>query len=297
MPQLYQQGVDVDVALARHEFLLAMARRVPAAFADLATRCRDAEVNAATVAVEWAHKWCVDAEWVRDWTRQVADVLLRKPHRNWSPSDIVQQLVDPPEFIAFERGHKYQKDNGHAVIRRINYTLTPDLVDEIIARLREEVDPEDERAARRRVEQQIAAVDQQTENLAEAIAIGGDVPALVARMKNAHQRRQELTEQLKAAEVRSPAHRVNWTLVERRARQRLADWRGLLSRQVDQARPVLRGLLDGPIRFTPIIEEARRGYAFAGGLYTGAVLFGIVEGNQSDLVWRPRTDLNRRPRA
>jgi hypothetical protein len=74
----------------------------------------------------------------------------------------------------------------------------------------------------------------------------------------------------------SAALRVNWRLVERRARHLLANWRALLARHVDQARPVLRELLEEPIKFTPIIEDARRGYQFARAL-NGSVLSGISE--------------------
>ena len=46
----------------------------------------------------------------------------------------------------------------------------------------------------------------------------------------------------------------------------MADWRGLLSRNLPDARDVLRQLLTGPIRFRPVIEERRRGYAFEGAI-------------------------------
>jgi site-specific DNA recombinase len=166
-----------------------------------------------------------------------------------------------------------------AVLNRIDDIMTPDLVDDIIARVRELLDPGNDAAARERLEQQIAAVDRQAENLADAIAIGGDVPALVKRLSAGHQRRQELVAQREASERCSPVRRVNWGLVERQARALLADWRGLLSKpeHVQDARPVLRELLDGAIRFTPIIEEQRRGYRFDGGLKTGAFLAGIIE--------------------
>jgi hypothetical protein len=58
----------------------------------------------------------------------------------------------------------------------------------------------------------------------------------------------------------------------------LANWRALLakSKHVQDARPVLRELLEGPIKFTPIIEDARRGYRLSGGI-DGAVFLGISE--------------------
>ena len=46
--------------------------------------------------------------------------------------------------------------------------------------------------------------------------------------------------------------------LEQRLSVKLADWRGLLTRNVETGRDVLRTL------FTPVIDERRRGYAFRG---------------------------------
>ena len=47
---------------------------------------------------------------------------------------------------------------------------------------------------------------------------------------------------------------------ERRFWYSLEDWRGLLSRDVESGCDVLRALLIGPLRFTPVVGERRRGY-------------------------------------
>jgi hypothetical protein len=143
-----------------------------------------------------------------------------------------------------------------AVIGAIDDTLTPDIIDEIVARVRAEMDARHCGDARERNEQQIAAIDQQIENLADAIAIGGDMPALVQRLTVAPQRRQELVSAMDGA---SPTPRVNWRRVERQARHLLTDWRALLAKHAHDARPVLRELLDGPLTFTP--SSSRRGAA------------------------------------
>ena len=44
--------------------------------------------------------------------------------------------------------------------------------------------------------------------------------------------------------------------LERRLRAKLADWRGLLRRNVSEGRAVLRTLLIGPLRFTPVRDAA-----------------------------------------
>lgn len=189
-------------------------------------------------------------------------------HYNRGPSVCQNQLQIP--MLAIDR----------AVLGKIGNILTPDLVEHVIAGVRDAMDPKHNRATRDGLEQQIAALDQQLANLAEAIAIGGDVPALVARLTTAHQRRQELDAERQACDNASPAPRVNWRHVERQARQLLTDWRGLLAEDVEAARPMLRELLDGPIRFTPIVESDRRGFRFDGAVKTGGLLAGIVRGNE-----------------
>ena len=65
--------------------------------------------------------------------------------------------------------------------------------------------------------------------------------------------------------VQRRAARSTRTALERRLRAKLADWRGLLTRNVASGRDVLRKLLlAGPIRFTPVNEDGRRGYRFEG---------------------------------
>ena len=65
--------------------------------------------------------------------------------------------------------------------------------------------------------------------------------------------------------------------MKRQARQKLADLRGLLSRQATEGRQVLRHLLDDPIRFTPFAEGMRRGYRFEGYAAIVGLLMGTVD--------------------
>lgn len=70
---------------------------------------------------------------------------------------------------------------------------------------------------------------------------------------------------------------VNLAALETRLRAKLADWRGLLHRNVQEARAVLRTLLIGPLRFTPVNEARRRGYAFQGTIALDQLLAGVVD--------------------
>ena len=45
--------------------------------------------------------------------------------------------------------------------------------------------------------------------------------------------------------------RVDRRLIERKVREKLADWQSLLTRNVQDGRQLLREVLTGPMRFTP----------------------------------------------
>jgi hypothetical protein len=67
----------------------------------------------------------------------------------------------------------------------------------------------------------------------------------------------------------------------------------LLGRHISKAadvtahtREALRLLLEEPIRFTPILEERRRGYQFRGAAKLGGILAGNVWGNATGVPGR-----------
>jgi site-specific DNA recombinase len=164
-----------------------------------------------------------------------------------------------------------------AVLASIGDILTLDLVDDIIARVRELLKRPVGETLADRLRTDLAATEATLDNLTAAVAAGGDVPALVRRLQEAEQRRQELTRRLNELGDGPVVPRLDWRTVERQARQRLTDWRGLLTRQVQHGRKLLRELLVDPIRFTPFNEGGRRGYRFAGELAIGQLLGGVVE--------------------
>ena len=57
--------------------------------------------------------------------------------------------------------------------------------------------------------------------------------------------------------------------MEREARRRLRDLRGLLERNPDEARRALEALLDGPLRFQPTETPAGRRYEIRGKIAVG----------------------------
>jgi len=110
--------------------------------------------------------------------------------------------------------------------------VTPDLVDDVLARVRELVEADSRPSTLRdRLVDELAGVDRQLENLVEAIALGGQLPALVARVQETDTRRQELAQRLRMIGEGPVVPCIDWRATERQARQLLADWRAVLVRR------------------------------------------------------------------
>ena len=164
-----------------------------------------------------------------------------------------------------------------AVIDEIQELLTPELIDDVLSAVRAELEPARRDDPRERITTELEAIASQQANLTEAIAMGGQLPALVARLHTLEERRQELARAQTMLGDGPMVRRVNWKSAERQARGLLADWRALLGRNIGQeTRAFLREYLIGPIRFTPILEPGRRGYRFEGAVSIGGILAGTV---------------------
>jgi DNA invertase Pin-like site-specific DNA recombinase len=151
----------------------------------------------------------------------------------------------------------------------------PAVVEEAIRLALEELAPARRGTARDQLARQLAATRAECERLAEAIARGGPIEALLAQLEPRQARVAAIERELGASEA--PAPRIDLRALETRLRARLADWRGLLRRNIAEGRDVLRALLAGPLTFTPIVEERRRGYAFSGAVALDRLLSGVVE--------------------
>ena len=107
---------------------------------------------------------------------------------------------------------------------------------------------------------------------------GGDVAVLarlVGRLQAVQARRQTLT----ITRPPSPtiSHQTIPDALERRIRAKLADWRGLLTRNVKSGREVLKALLVDALRFSPEVDERGRRYRFTGRIALDRLLAGVVD--------------------
>jgi hypothetical protein len=140
----------------------------------------------------------------------------------------------------------------------------PAVIEEAIRLALEELAPARQDSERHQLETELAAVRQECSRLAEAIGRGGPLEALVARLADRQGRQEAIARELPLRQAALPA--VNLSRLEARLRGKLADWRRLLRRNVVEGRGVLRALLVGPLRFTPVNDGRRRGYAFEGAI-------------------------------
>ncbi len=125
--------------------------------------------------------------------------------------------------------------------------------------------------------------------------MGGQVRTLVRRLTTLEGRRTALLDALDTTPASRPSPVVDWRVFEREARRVLAERRQALTqpRNIEDTRQILRELLAAPLRFTPILEEGRRGYRFNSALS----LAGFSAVTSRSEAWRPRAESNCRPSA
>jgi hypothetical protein len=153
--------------------------------------------------------------------------------------------------------------------------LRPTVINQAVALALDELAPAGADRARRTLEAELTKVTGECGRLAEAIGRGGRLTPLLDRLTRLDGRADAIRAELAACAA--PAPMIDRTALERRLHTKLADWRGLLTRNLTTGRDVLRLVLAGPIRFTPVNEERRRGYRFEGAIALDRMIGGVLE--------------------
>ncbi len=132
-------------------------------------------------------------------------------------------------------------------------------------------------AERARVEAALRGIERELSRLTAALATGGELSTLVEAIRDREERRTDLVARLTdLARVR--AFRVQDAReIERKALKKLDDWRGLLRSEVQEARSILRPLVQDRITFEPTVVDGQRGYRYTG-RFTLGPLFEDFEG-------------------
>jgi hypothetical protein len=138
------------------------------------------------------------------------------------------------------------------------YVLHPKVVSRAIELALEGLRPSGRQAEREhvRIEKELQKIGTEIANLTRGIGAGGDLPLLVAALRDAERRRQALEadrtnlEQLGRFTTNTGAH------LEQKIQEKLADWRTTLRQEAPQSRHVLRNLIEERITFTPTPDVA-----------------------------------------
>jgi hypothetical protein len=116
-------------------------------------------------------------------------------------------------------------------------------------------------------------LDTKIQNLTSAVEQGAaNIPSIIALLAERQQERDALVAAIASAETLHQIH-VDRAAIEAKVQKKVADWRGLLSGSVVDARQMLREVLEAPLRFTPDGKTYRLTAPVATGeLIAGAVL-------------------------
>jgi site-specific DNA recombinase len=171
------------------------------------------------------------------------------------------------------------KDTEKAVLGIVeDDVLRPEVVDaalrEAVAKL--EAPGADRAVEHGRVQAVLARVETELARLTEALVSGGPLPSIVAAIKEREEHRSRAQQDLEALEQLEQMRGLDRSRLARELRTKLADWRGLLSRNVAQARQVLRSLVPDRLTFMPKDEGGERFYIFEGRAVLDRVLAGIA---------------------
>lgn len=114
---------------------------------------------------------------------------------------------------------------------------------------------------------ELAGLDAEVARLAEAIARGGDLPALVGLLQERERRRGHVRAAAAEVERKRATHRGgggDLGPVLDAMRGHLTDWKGMLRQKTGPARQALSALLRGRLAFTPRGRDGERFYSFEG---------------------------------
>ncbi len=142
-----------------------------------------------------------------------------------------------------------------SVLRQIERdVLHPDVVMEAVRQAVERLRPSqgELEAKRKALVAEIETIDAERARLADAIAAGGNLPALLDAVRERERQKQRLTRSLDDLTGMRQIGQVDHRRLEKDLRARLVNWQGLLQQHVPQARQILKRLLAGRLVFTPI---------------------------------------------
>lgn len=148
----------------------------------------------------------------------------------------------------------------------IDQVLTETVVEAVVERVMMRLSPNVVSSDMQELRASLVRVQREIDNLATAIARGGEFESLLKKLSACERERNDLRAAIKGRE-RVEGQRIVRTKVEAGVRLRVENWRELLNRRKTHARQLLREMLAGPITF----ERAGQVYRFRGEASFGAL--------------------------
>jgi hypothetical protein len=153
--------------------------------------------------------------------------------------------------------------------------LHPEVLRRAISRAINELNAPTDTVVPRRtgLQGELTVLEQELTRLTAAVAQGGDLKPLLDGIQARERRRGTLQTELAGLEGLRPVTALDLQQLQREVEVRLADWRGLLSRQVTQSRQILKRLLVGRIVFR---QREDGGYEFSGQASLDRIVAGLA---------------------
>jgi site-specific DNA recombinase len=152
------------------------------------------------------------------------------------------------------------------VIQAINEVLDERIVEAAVSKALEHLRSGQERDLDRRsqIERELSLIEHRIQRTVDAIATAGAMDELLARLKEEKTRKEALVQELASLGDLERVISLDTRRLKQSLRDRVADSRALLARNIPQARQMLRKLVPDRMTLEPFEENGERGYRFTG---------------------------------
>ena len=167
-----------------------------------------------------------------------------------------------------------QVEMDNAVLASLQNALDPQLLEEAVkvAMAQIEKDKLTLPSQREILEQELSEIDRRLDHMAEAIAATGGSEKIYEKLQAEEQRGKVIQNHLATLNERAKVRSLDSARLIRDLRTRINNLRGLLTRQVSEARTILRTTLNGSLTFQPVEVAGKAGYRFYGTGNYGSLL-------------------------
>ena len=122
------------------------------------------------------------------------------------------------------------------------------------------------------LERELSDIDKRIAHLAEAIAATGGLETIYGKLQAEEHRKQVVQNKLLSLTEMAKVRSFGSPRLIQDLRTRIIDLRGLLARQVGEARNILKTTLSGSLTLQPVELEGKAGYRFYGTGNYGSLL-------------------------